>query len=92
MDAPKPPVALPVGPEGCSSLGIPGDFDRDGDVDQSDLGHLQVCLSGRFIPQTDPACQDAKLNADDFVDTTDVNIFLRCMTGSRIPADPNCME
>ena len=36
------------------------DFDGDGDVDQSDFGHLQACLSGSTVPQNDPICQDAQ--------------------------------
>ena len=69
---------------------IPGDFDTDGDVDQDDFGHLQPYLTGPGVPQTDPNCQDAKLNADDHVDQLDLAIFLRCISGSRILADPNC--
>ena len=31
------------------------DFDRDGDVDQSDFGFLQRCYSGKNTP-VDPGC------------------------------------
>lgn len=80
-----------VGPDGCVIPG-PGDFDRDGDVDQADFAHLQVCLKGSSIAQTDLACQDAKLNADDFVDHADLTVFMGCTSGSRVLADPNCAD
>ncbi len=80
----------PVGPDGCSSLGVPGDFDRDGDVDLTDFAHFQVCLTGQEVPQNAPNCQDAKLDNDGDVDVRDFNIIARCLSGSRILADPNC--
>lgn len=80
---------IPVDANGCAAKS-PGDFDRDGDVDQADFGHLQVCLRGTNVLQTDPSCQDAKLDADSDVDQDDVDVFLRCLSGSRITADPNC--
>jgi hypothetical protein len=64
-----------------------GDFDADGDVDQADFGHLQVCLTGAGEPQDDPACADAKLDGDQDVDGTDVDVFLGCMTGPGIIGD-----
>lgn len=36
---------------------IPGDFDTDGDVDQSDFGIFQRCYSGENNP-ADPGCAD----------------------------------
>ena len=39
---------------GCPPI-IPGDLDRDGDVDQSDFGLMQRCFSGADVP-ADPAC------------------------------------
>ena len=38
---------------------VPGDFDKDGDVDQSDFGHLQACYTGPGTDITDPECFDA---------------------------------
>lgn len=69
---------------------IPGDFDRDGDVDQEDFGHLQECISGPVTPQTDPACQDCLLDPDADVDIHDFAIFINCLSGSGVPADPAC--
>jgi hypothetical protein len=80
-----------VDSNGCPER-IPGDFDRDGDVDQSDFGHLQACLSGAGVPQNNAACQDAKLDADSDVDRSDVAIFRRCLSGANIPADPKCAQ
>jgi hypothetical protein len=68
----------------------PGDFDFDGDVDQSDFGHLQDCYSGPGISQLSESCQDALLDTDDDVDQNDFAIFQGCMSGAGIPADPGC--
>lgn len=69
----------------------PGDLDRDGDVDQDDFGMLQACLSGSFVPQTDPACRDARLDGDDDVDSADVQLFVGCVSGPNVPSDPDCL-
>jgi len=68
------------------------DFDHDGDVDQADFGTLQACLSGLGVPQTDQACQIAKLNNDQAVDSLDISIFLGCLSGPRIRADGDCAD
>ncbi|MBN2445916.1 MAG: hypothetical protein JXO22_04285, partial [Phycisphaerae bacterium] len=70
----------------------PCDFDHDGDVDQSDFGHFQICLTGSGRPQHEPACLDARLDSDQDVDSQDRAIFLRCMSGPNVPADPQCGE
>ena len=75
--------------DGCP-VDVPGDMDRDGDVDMSDFGLLQACLTGPIVTQTDPACVRAKLNAGDYVDHQDVLIFAQCRSGSEIPANPAC--
>ncbi len=66
------------------------DFDQDGDVDSDDFGHLQNCLSGAAVPQTDPGCADTLLDADGDVDADEVNAFRACMSGAMIAADPEC--
>ena len=67
------------------------DYDRDGDVDMDDFGHIQACLSGSGVPQNDPACANAKLDADTDVDKLDINVFRGCMRGPGIPPNPtNC--
>ena len=69
---------------------IPGDFDHDNDVDQTDFGHLQACLSGSDYPQMDPDCTNARLDEDEDVDQVDLDIFRQCLTGANVPADPDC--
>jgi hypothetical protein len=70
-----------------------GDFDDDGDVDQEDFGHFQICLSGSGIVQDDPACADAHLDADADVDQQDLDIFRHCLSGANNPpSDPSCIQ
>jgi len=71
-------------------LVVPGDMDRDLDVDQADFGLLQACLTGDGAPQTEPACTSARLDADDDVDIEDVNIFRNCYSGPGRQGDPGC--
>ncbi len=80
-------VNLTVGPP----LFAPPDFDRDGDVDLSDFGRFQLCLSGFGFPQTDPQCAGARLDADDDVDGEDFAVFAnQCFSGPGIPPDTTC--
>jgi hypothetical protein len=78
-----------VDADGCTPF-VTGDFDRDGDVDQSDFGHLQLCLSGAGIAQNDPSCANARFDADPDIDMTDINLFLPCMSGANVLASPGC--
>ncbi|HOW73384.1 MAG TPA: lamin tail domain-containing protein [Phycisphaerae bacterium] len=64
---------------------VPCDFDHDGDVDQEDFGYLQGCFSGYGVPQTNPACLDARLAGHDYVDQQDLAIFRACLSGSGRP-------
>ncbi len=82
-------AASPVDEEGCSPA-IPGDVDRDGDVDMSDYAVVQRCLSGALVPQTDAACERAHLDSDNDVDGGDVVLFVGCMSGADVPAEPAC--
>ena len=66
------------------------DFDHDGDVDQIDFAHLQMCYSGTGLPQTNPACWDALLDNNDYVGLDDLTIFRNCARGPEIPALPGC--
>jgi len=78
-----------VDSNGCPPL-IPGDFDRDGDVDLADFAHFRACALGPALPQTNPTCADAKFDADDDVDLDDFGVFQRCYSGANNPANPNC--
>jgi len=80
-----------VDEQGCP-IPVPGDFDRDGDVDQSDFGHLQACFSGLGASELPPGCEDARLDVDGDVDLNDFAIFQACMSGASLPGDPGCGE
>lgn len=75
---------------GCSTAR--SDFDRDGDVDQSDFSRLQACLSGAGIEPALPQCDDARLDTDKDVDAADVAVFLACMSGPNVLCDADCQE
>jgi len=66
------------------------DFDRDGDVDLDDFAHIQACLTGKYVAQSDPACQNAKMDDDSDVDQADMDIFIGCLGGPRIPPTLDC--
>jgi len=67
------------------------DFDADGDVDQADFGHFQMCFTGGGIPQRDPLCQNAALDDDPDVDVSDFDVFRTCLNGPGIPPLPTCL-
>ena len=76
---------------GCP-LSPAADFDRDGDVDQTDFAHLQACLGASTIPTTDPECQDARLDGDEDVDQADLIAFKLCLSGEHVPASLGCAD
>lgn len=69
----------------------PGDMDGDDDVDQEDFGLLQACVSGASVPQSDPACTDARLDKDSDVDQADIALFLGCLSGPEVEVDSDCV-
>ncbi len=69
---------------------LTADFDQDGDVDGEDVGHLEACLSGPGVAQTDPDCLDALMDEDDDVDQEDLAVAQGCMSGANVPGDPDC--
>jgi len=87
---PSTPPGQTVTSQGCVTVRF--DFDRDGDVDQSDFGRIQGCISGPGTIQASPECADAHLDADRDVDTDDIALFRRCMSGDNIPADQGCVS
>jgi hypothetical protein len=66
-----------------------GDFDLDGDVDQTDFGHLQECLTGPSVVPA-PACQDADLDGILGIDGGDMAKFIGCMSGAGMPLNWSC--
>jgi hypothetical protein len=71
---------------------FPPDFDGDGDVDQSDFGQLQSCLTGPGIFQADMDCLSTDLDKDEDTDSDDLSAFLQCKTGPGQIPDPTCLE
>lgn len=65
------------------------DVDRDGDVDQTDFGHLQRCISplGMGI---DPSCSCFDRDADGEIGAHDIEAFIVCQSGPSIPVDVDC--
>ncbi len=72
--------------------GFDADFNGDLDVDQEDFAHLQVCLTGDQVAQTDAACADTRLDGDLDVDVADAAVFLSCLSGSGVPASACCVR
>lgn len=68
-----------------------GDMDGDLDVDQSDFGGFQACLTGAAVNSTDPACERAKLDADDDIDEEDTGLFVLCFSGPGHVPDAACL-
>lgn len=83
------PTGFPVRPNGCPD--VQSDFDADGDVDQTDFGHLQLCLGQRFL-EIQPACEKANLNGDAFVNAHDFTLFADCMGGANSPPLLSCID
>jgi hypothetical protein len=71
---------------------VPGDFDRDNDIDMEDFGSFQLCLTGAYNPQDDPACVDALMDSDNDVDQADVSLFHQCMSGAGNLVDSDCLN
>lgn len=60
---------------------IPGDFDRDGDVELDDFAHFRSCFNGANRPAAQPDCGDADLDDDADVDLLDFAVFRTCFNG-----------
>jgi hypothetical protein len=63
-----------------ATVGVPADFDNDMDVDQTDFGLLQKCLSGtgEFYSA---GCEACDLDNDSDVDENDFGAFQSCISG-----------
>ncbi len=79
-DRPQLPVNAPA----------PGDFDRDGDVDQRDFGFLQVCMTGTDMGPRADRCVEADFDLDDDVDRDDYAAFELCATAPAVRARVTC--
>lgn len=77
-----PTDRAPNGSVGLIAEPVKGDFNEDGDVDDEDLEHMEACLSGPAVPQTQQSCLDAKLDEDADVDQDDFGILQQNYTGS----------
>jgi len=89
--APRPPKplsddALPAPP----TFNVVGDFDGDYDVDQTDFGSFQRCISGSGVIQSDSNCLQSRLDGDQDVDSNDFNVFSGCMSGADIKGNLKC--
>ena len=71
---------------------VPGDLDCDTDVDQSDFGGLQTCLSGMNGGWTSLRCLHVDFDDDVDVDEHDFSAFEACAGGPGVPADANCLS
>lgn len=67
------------------------DFDRDGDVDQSDFGFLQGCLTGPGGFAGGPCVAAMLDDVDSDVDNADLNVLLGCFSGPDVYAVPTCV-
>lgn len=88
------PATVPtaaVDQNGCPPV-IPGDFDRDGDVDLTDFEHFRTCVSGPAVPQPAVQCTAARLDGDDDVDHDDFGMFQRCFRGANVAGSVNCAD
>jgi hypothetical protein len=65
---------------------------KDTDVDMEDFGQFQTCFTGPNAPQTDPACEEAKIDTDEDVDQEDYDIFVKCLSSSDVPAEASCLN
>ncbi len=81
----------PVDATGCPPY-VPGDCNRDGDVDVEDYGVFATCLAGPGSPQGAPPCQELDFDGDGDVDQFDFAILQLCFSGMDLPADPSCSE
>jgi hypothetical protein len=80
----------PVDSDGCPPL-IPGDYDRDGDVDGDDYSAFEACISGPAVPYTGD-CASRDFDTDTDVDQEDFSVFQRCFGGEDNPGDPDCAD
>ncbi len=69
-----------------------GDFDVDGDTDQSDFGLFQSCLGQISVTPAGSPCSGRDLNRDGQVNNKDWTLFRRCLSGPGVPPNPDCAK
>ncbi len=69
-----------------------GDMDGDLDVDLTDFGYFQACLTGPGLGPVTGGCLYADLDLDLDADLEDFGILQGCMSGAGNPADPQCAD
>ena len=75
---------------GVGQTAMLGDLDHDHDVDQTDFGMMQACLTDENTNVLTARCRSADLDGDDIVDQDDLHIFEACASGPNVTADFNC--
>jgi hypothetical protein len=81
---PGTPPGVRVDATGC----VPGDFNRDSDVDLIDFSLFQLCFGGPNRPPGPSCFVDADLDNDGDVDLNDFAVFQSCFNGPNRP--PAC--
>jgi hypothetical protein len=74
----------------CAAVCPRSDLDDDGDVDQSDFGLFQACLTDGYGSPVASECTLANFDEDDDVDQVDFAFFQSCHSGPNVPAAPSC--
>jgi hypothetical protein len=82
------PVVRVAGVLHAWPIGLPADFDDDGDVDLTDFSHFQGCFNGPNRPAAQAGCEDTDLDGDADVDLADFFVFQGCFNGPNRP--PAC--
>lgn len=68
------------------------DFDRDGDIDQTDFGYLQRCQGfDNSMVALQPECIAGDLDEDGLIDENDLAALIQCHSGPNLPADRDCV-
>src|SRR5207253_2657684 len=74
-----------------TTRGYKGDLDDDGDVDASDFGQFQTCLSST-TPLPGSICSRAWLAGGNGIGPADVAVFVSCLSGADIPPSAACLD
>ena len=67
---------------------LPGDFDRDGDVDQTDADQFALCYTGPNGGPIGPGCGPGDFDSDGDIDCDDWDLFTEAWTEPGPPPPP----